>query len=67
MVNFGQGVASQFTPEQLTALTSYGFSADMIALMGRVFGALITYGLIGSLVSGLFSSIGGMIYPKLSH
>jgi hypothetical protein len=35
-------------------------------LAGRVFGALVVYGIIGSLVSGLFSSIGGMIYPKLS-
>jgi hypothetical protein len=36
-------------------------------LAGRVIGALIIYGVIGSLVSGLLSSIGGMIYPKLTN
>ena len=66
MVNFGQGVVSQFSPEQLTSLASYGFSPNIIALAGRVFGALTIYGIIGALIAGLFSSIGGMIYPKLS-
>lgn len=63
---FGQGVVSQFTPEQLVTITTYGLNPNIIALTGRVFGALVVYGVIGSLVSGLFSSIGGMIYPKLS-
>lgn len=67
MANFGQGVVAQFTPEQLTTLAGFGFNAEVIALAGRVFGALIIYGVIGSLVAGLFSSIGGMIYPKLSN
>jgi hypothetical protein len=26
----------------------------------------VIVGIVGSLISGLFSSIGGMIYPKLS-
>lgn len=66
MTNFGQGVVSQFTFEQLEGFANYGLTPETIALAGRVFGALIMYGLIGSLVSGLFSSIGGMIYPKIS-
>ena len=66
MANFGQGVVNQFAPDQLTWLVNYGLTPAVIALAGRVLGALIVYGVIGSLVSGLFSSIGGMIYPKLS-
>lgn len=66
MANFGQGIVSQFTHEQLQGFASYGLTPETIALAGRVFGALIMYGVIGSLVSGLFSSIGGMIYPKIS-
>jgi len=65
--NFGAGIVSQIAPETLTQLAGYGFSAGNIALAGRVFGALIIYGLIGSLVSGLIASVGGMIYPKLNH
>lgn len=67
MVNFGQGVVSQFTPDQLAGFAAYGLTPNVIALAGRVFGALTVYGVIGALVSGMFSSIGGMIYPKLSN
>jgi hypothetical protein len=66
IVTFGQGIVNQFTPEQLDGLVKYGLTADIIALVGRVFGMFIMVGVIGSLISGLFSSIGGMIYPKLS-
>jgi hypothetical protein len=66
MGDFGQNVVNQFTPDQLTGLVNYGLTSEVIALAGRVSGALLVYGVIGSLVSGLFSSIGGMIYPKLS-
>ena len=66
IVNFGQGIVNQISPESLEGLVSIGLSANMIALMGRVFGMFIMVGVIGSLISGLFSSIGGMIYPKLS-
>mgnify|MGYP005847382333 CR=1 FL=1 len=66
MVNFGQGVVSQFSADQLASMAAYGLSPDTIALAGRVFGALTVYGVIGALIAGLFSSIGGMIYPKLS-
>jgi hypothetical protein len=66
MVNFGQNVVTQITPDQLASLSNYGLTPTVIAVVGRVFGALIIYGVIGSLISGLFSSIGGMIYPKLT-
>ena len=65
MVNFGQGVVTQFTPEQLQSFLNYGLTPNILAIFGRVFGALIMFGVIGSLISGLFSSIGGMLYPKL--
>ncbi|GAB4423647.1 MAG: hypothetical protein Kow0031_02270 [Anaerolineae bacterium] len=67
LVDFGQGVVAQFTPETITSLAASGLTPANIALAGRVIGALIVYGVIGSLVSGLLSSIGGMIYPKLTH
>lgn len=67
MAGFGLGIVSQITPESLTTLAGYGMSTEAIALAGRVVGALIVYGLIGSLVTGLLSSIGGMLYPKLTH
>ena len=65
--SFGQGVVAQLTPETLAWLGGYGLNPDSIALAGRVLGALVIYGVIGSLVSGLLSSIGGMIYPKLNN
>lgn len=67
MEGFGVGIVNQISPEGLATLAGYGLSAEAIALAGRVVGALIVYGLIGSLVSGLLSSIGGMLYPKLTH
>ncbi len=67
MTNFGLGVVNQFTPEQLNGLVTYGLTPNTIALAGRVVGALIMYGVLGSVISGLFSSVGGMIYPKLSN
>ncbi len=66
IVNFGQGIVSQISPETLQSWFNIGITAEMIALMGRVFGMFVIVGVIGSLISGLFSSIGGMIYPKLS-
>ncbi len=66
MANVGVGLINQFTPEQLAGWSAI-VSPDTIALTGRVFGALIVYGVLGSVIAGLFSSIGGMIYPKLSN
>jgi hypothetical protein len=65
MGDFGQNVVNQFPADQLAGLVNYGLTPEILAMAGRVSGALIVYGVIGSLVSGLFSSIGGMIYPKL--
>jgi len=65
MTNVGVGLVNQFTPEQLNTWSLY-ITPETIALAGRVVGALIVYGVLGSVISGLFSSIGGMIYPKLS-
>jgi hypothetical protein len=67
LTNFGQGVVDQFSPATLEQWAAYGMTPNAIALAGRVVGALVIYGMIGSLVSGLFSSIGGMIYPKLTQ
>ncbi len=57
IADFGQNVATQLE------LSNF----DLIALAARVFGMFIMVGVIGSLVSGVFSSLGGMIYPKLSN
>jgi hypothetical protein len=67
LANFGQGIVAQLSPENLEWLAGFGMNPANIALAGRVVGALIIYGVIGSLVSGLLSSIGGMIYPKLTR
>ena len=66
MINFGKGVVVQFTPEQLDALSNI-LSPYTLALIGRVFGALVVYGLIGALLAALLASLGGMIYVKLSR
>ena len=47
-------------------MSGYGLTAATIALSGRMFGMLVIVGVFGSLVSVLISSIGGMVYPKLS-
>jgi hypothetical protein len=65
MTNMGQGVVSQFTPEQWVAWSPY-LTPPAIALAGRVLGALVVYGLIGSLISALIGALGGMLYFKLS-
>lgn len=67
MSDVGQRIVSQFTPEQLVGLAGWGLTPETIALIGRVFGALLIYGVIGSLIAGLVSAIGGMIYPKISN
>lgn len=58
--DFGQNAATE-----LIWLTDYGLNMETISLAGRVFWALIWFGVVGSLVCALISSIGGMIYPKL--
>ena len=65
IVHFGEGIVNQISPEIIQSWGGF-ITTDMVALMGRVFGMFIIVGVIGSLISGLFSSIGGMIYPKLS-
>jgi hypothetical protein len=66
MFDFGQSIVTQFSPEQLTGLQAFGLTGSTVACAGRVLGALIVYGIIGSLMVALLSSLGGMVYPKLS-
>ncbi len=65
MINIGQGVVNQFAPEQLVAWGPY-LTPPVVALAGRVLGALVVYGLIGALISALIGALGGMLYFKLS-
>lgn len=65
LAEFGQGTVELRTPEQLELL-SHIISAHTLALTGRVLGALLLYGLIGSLGSALISAFGGMVCYKLS-
>ena len=67
MGEFGQKVILQLTPEQLRWAATYGWSESLIALTARVFGALLVYGLIGSLVAAILGTIGGMLYMAVSH
>jgi hypothetical protein len=66
MVDFGQSIVTQFSPEQLEGLQTFGITGDTVARSGRVFGALIVYGVIGSLMVALLSSVAGMVYAKLN-
>jgi hypothetical protein len=59
LVDFGQDVARYFAPVWHPRLTP-----DLIALIARVAGAMVSYGLIGSLISGLISAMGGMVYAQ---
>jgi hypothetical protein len=66
MVNIGQGVLTQFPAGQIESLSEY-ISPNTIALVGRVIGALLVYGIIGSLISALVSSLGGRVCVKLTQ
>lgn len=61
LVDFGQGIVNLRSPEQIKLLNSI-ISTSTLALVGRVLGALLLYGLIASLISALVGTIGGMIY-----
>ncbi len=64
MVEFGRNVAEQFASQQLM-IWGRLITPDKIALAGRILGACLVYGLLGSLLSALLSSIAGMIYLRL--
>jgi hypothetical protein len=61
LTGFGHNVAGQLAPE----LEGWGLTPDTVAMAARVFGALLVGGIMGSMISALFSSLGGMIYAKL--
>jgi hypothetical protein len=51
------------TSEQLMLLSSV-MAPHTLALIGRVLGALLLYGLIGSLISGLVCAFAGLVWVK---
>ncbi|MCL4298805.1 MAG: hypothetical protein KJ077_23915 [Anaerolineae bacterium] len=63
MPEFGHGVVGQFTLEQLEFLEGYGLTVEIITLAGRVLGAMVMYGVIGSLIAGVCGALGGLFYP----
>lgn len=63
MPEFGHGVVGQFTLEQLELLKRYGLTVEIIALAGRVLGAMVIYGVIGSSIAGVCGALGGLFYP----
>ena len=63
LVEFGQEIILLRTPEQLELLNRF-IATHTLALSGRVFGAFLLYGLIGSLISALISAFGGIVYFK---
>ena len=64
LLDFGEGMANQFSPAEMESWFA-GVTPEAVALFGRVFGALVAYGVIGALTSAIFGSVGGMIYPRL--
>ncbi len=63
--NLGFGVLAQFSPTQLENLAQSGISADIIQLAGAVFFALLIWGVGGTIVSLILSTIGGRLYYRL--
>lgn len=64
LTDFGQSIVTQLSPERLSGWY-VDAAPETVALAGRVGGALVVYGVIGSLVCALIGSIGGMIYPMV--
>jgi hypothetical protein len=62
--SFGQGVARNIYPLCLSGW-QFVFSPEVIALIGRVIGAFMVYGLISALVMAIISTIGGMLFSEL--
>jgi hypothetical protein len=60
MDDFGQDAVRQLTPEQLSLAAAFGFDQMSLALVARVVGAFLIYGLIGSLIAALVAAVGGM-------
>jgi len=63
LVDFGQSLVDLRTPAQMMLLSSI-IAPHTLALVGRVLGALVLFGLIGSLVSGLVSAFAGLVWVK---
>jgi len=57
--------AGERIAEQYIWLVDYGLTVETLNLAGRVFSALLIFGIAGSFLSAFISSIGGMVYPKL--
>ncbi len=64
LVNFGQSFAANFGSETV-ALWGMMLDHNTLALSGRIFGALLVYGVMGTLISALISAFGGMVWMKL--
>jgi hypothetical protein len=64
MVQVGESLINNFSPAQLTLWRIYGWLGPLL-VAGRVSGALLVYGLLGSHVSAILGTAGAMIYLKL--
>jgi hypothetical protein len=66
MVQVGESLLSNFSPAQLALWRIYGWLGPL-QVAGRVGGALVVYGLLGSHVSAVLGTAGALIYIKLDR
>ncbi len=66
MVQVGESLLSNFSPAQLALWRIYGWLGPLV-VAGRVCGALLVYGLLGSHISAVLGTAGALIYIKLDR
>ena len=63
MAHVGESLLTNFSPAQLALWRIYGWLGPLL-VAGRVGGALLVYGLLGSHVSAILGTAGALIYIK---
>ena len=66
MTQVGDSLLGQFSPAQLTLWRIYGWLGPLL-VAGRVGGALLVYGLLGSHVSAILGTVGAWLYIKFDR
>ena len=64
MAHVGESLLSNFSPAQLALWRIYGWLGPLL-VAGRVGGALLVYGLLGSHVSAILGTAGALLYIRL--
>jgi hypothetical protein len=66
MAHVGESLLSNFSPAQLALWQIYGWLGPLV-VAGRVGGALLVYGLLGSHLSAILGAIGAWLYISLDR